>query len=148
MLRGLIVGLLLVSVSAVMHTTGIFLIAEYFIHIQKTLEREFSVIRYSNVLSAAFGLITLLHLAEMMVWAVFYRLSGLLSNSESAVYFSMGSYTTIGPSNLLLPEKWRLLGGLESVGGMLLFGLSTAFLFTIIRQLFESRLRAKFRPYP
>ena len=53
MLYGLIVGLILVSLCALVHSTGMILIAEYFISIQRTLEREFSVIHYSNLLSAA-----------------------------------------------------------------------------------------------
>jgi hypothetical protein len=42
----------------------------------------------------------------------------------------------------VLAQHWRMMGALESVDGMLLFGISTAFMFAVIQKywpLFESR---------
>jgi hypothetical protein len=39
--------------------------------------------------------------------------------------------STRGASGLTLQRHWQLMGGLEAVNGMLLFGLSTAWLFTV-----------------
>jgi len=143
MVRGFIVGLMLVSLSAMIHTTGLIGVAEYVIRFRERWGKRFTAINYSSLLSSVFGLITLLHLAEIFIWAALYRLTGLLGDSESAFYFSIGSYTTMGATNILLPQNWRLLGGLESMGGMLLFGLSTAFLFALMRLMFQSKLKAR-----
>ena len=43
--------------------------------------------------------------------------------------------TTRGASGLEVAEEWRLMGALEASDGMLLFGISTAFLFAVLRQL-------------
>ena len=44
---------------------------------------------------------------------------------------SIDSMSTRGASGLTLERHWQLMGALESVNGMLLFGVSTAWLFTV-----------------
>ncbi len=43
--------------------------------------------------------------------------------------------TTRGSPGMGLARQWRLIGALESVNGVLLFGISTAFLTAAINQL-------------
>ena len=57
--------------------------------------------------------------------------------SKSALYFSTTSFTTIGYGDVVLDRQWRLLGAIEGANGLLLFGWSTAFLFSV-----TGRLRA------
>jgi hypothetical protein len=88
----------------------------------------------------------LLHLAEAVVWALFFRLVGGLPDLESAAYFSLTSYTTVGYGDVVLPAPWRLLGPLEAAVGVLMLGWSTGILVAVIGmiygQLFSS-LRAR-----
>jgi hypothetical protein len=49
-------------------------------------------------------------------------------NFEEALYFSSVTYTTLGFGDVLLPGEWRLLAGAIAADGLLLFGLSAAFL--------------------
>jgi hypothetical protein len=39
--------------------------------------------------------------------------------------------TSYGHANLYLALGWELMGALEALNGWILFGLSTAFLFTV-----------------
>jgi hypothetical protein len=41
--------------------------------------------------------------------------------------------TTYGHATLFLEDRWALLGAIEALNGVLLFGLTTAFLFAIIQ---------------
>ena len=88
------------------------------------------------------GTLLLLHLAEAIVWALFLVWIGALPNLESATYFSLTSYTTVGYGDLVLPERWRLLGPIEAAVGVLMLGWSTGILVavigTIYRELFPS----------
>jgi hypothetical protein len=88
------------------------------------------------------GSLLLLHLAEAIVWALFFRLVGGLPDLESAVYFSLTSYTTVGYGDLVLPAPWRLLGPIEAAVGVLMLGWSTGILVIVIgvtyRELFPS----------
>jgi hypothetical protein len=85
--------------------------------------------------------VTGLHILEACIWAVFYCWHQLFPNAETALYFSLGSYTTIGYGDVVLPEKWRLLGTLEGITGVLLCGLSTAFIFAVVNALFKIRVQ-------
>jgi voltage-gated potassium channel len=88
------------------------------------------------------GSLLLLHLAEAIVWALFYVWIGGLPDLESATYFSLTSYTTVGYGDVVLPEGWRLLGPIEAAVGVLMLGWSTGILVaviaTIYRELFAS----------
>ena len=72
---------------------------------------------------------------EIVMWAWVYLRYALFDNWETALYFSASSYTTLGFGDVLLPEGWRLLAGATAANGLLLFGLSAAFLFDAAGQL-------------
>jgi hypothetical protein len=38
-----------------------------------------------------------------------------------------------------LPPQWKLLGPFEAVDGMLMFGVSTAFIFAVVNRLIHAR---------
>ena len=82
-----------------------------------------------------FAVIISLHLGQICAWAGFYTLWGALGDFESALYFSIASYTTIGYGDIVLPPKWRLLGGIEGVTGVLMFGWSTWAIFAVVQRL-------------
>lgn len=42
-------------------------------------------------------------------------------------------------SDIVLPPQWKLLGPFEAVSGMLMFGLTTAFIFAVIQRLIHAR---------
>jgi hypothetical protein len=78
------------------------------------------------------------HLAEISLWAFFLDISGAVADFYTAIYSSAGSYTTSG-SDIVLPPQWRLLGPFEAVDGMLMFGVSTAFIFAVVNRLIHAR---------
>lgn len=83
------------------------------------------------------------HLTQIAFWSVALLLCGAISDFEKAFYFSAQNYTALGYGDILLPDRWRLLGPLEAINGLLFFGLSTALLFAIISRLIADRLRAE-----
>jgi hypothetical protein len=68
---------------------------------------------------------------ECGIWAAGYLWLGALDSPLDALLFSIDSMSTRGASGLTLQRHWQLMGALEAVNGMLLFGLSTAWLFTV-----------------
>ncbi|HUO36617.1 MAG TPA: hypothetical protein VMU34_01630 [Mycobacterium sp.] len=41
--------------------------------------------------------------------------------------------TTFDIPGLALPSRWQMIGALEAVNGVLLFGISTAFIFAVMQ---------------
>jgi hypothetical protein len=70
---------------------------------------------------------------EAGIWAAAYRLLGALPDNRSAILYSLNAITSYGHTNLLLEDHWQLLGALEALNGWLLFGLTTAFLLSVVQ---------------
>lgn len=77
-------------------------------------------------------------LAQMTVgvwmWALAFLGLGVFQALEPAVYFSLVAFTTLGFGDILLPQEWRLLGGMAAANGLLNIGLVTALLVEALRQ--------------
>jgi hypothetical protein len=82
----------------------------------------------------------LLHFIEAGTWAAFFWMSRVLPGFEPAFYFSITSYTTVGYGDVLLPERWRLLGPIEAAVGILMFGWSTAIIVAVVTRIHRDRL--------
>jgi len=93
--------------------------------------------------------VIVLHGIVILLWASCYRWL-CLPSWESAFYFSSSSYATVGYGDVVLPSKWRQLGPLESMVGMLMSGVSIGLLFAAVTHLVdgESRSRLPLRSEP
>ena len=69
------------------------------------------------------------------VWAVTFLSLEVFHNMETSVYFALVAFTTLGFGDILLPQEWRLLGGLAAMNGLLNIGLVTAVLVETMRQI-------------
>ena len=79
-------------------------------------------------------LATVLHALEAGIWAWAYLRLGALSNGHTAMLYSLSAITTYGHAELYLAPHWRLMGALEALNGLLLFGLTTAFLYAHVQR--------------
>jgi len=138
MFTELILAGVIVAVCVMIHVSGLMMLAEQLAKRVRT-ERVNSLVTDIGSMIVVFGIIVLLHAAETAVWAVFSQTWQLFPNFETSLYFSLTTYTAIGFGDVVLPEKWRLLGGVEGISGLLLCGLSTAFLFLIISTFQQNR---------
>jgi hypothetical protein len=76
---------------------------------------------------------TFLLAVEAGAWAVAYRWLGALPDNKTALFYSLSAITTYGHSDVFLAPSWRLLGALEALNGIMLFGLTTAFMYGMIQ---------------
>ena len=56
--------------------------------------------------------------------------------------YSLSAMTSYGHADLFLAKHWQLMGAIEALNGMMLFGLSTAFLFAVLREHWPTRVAA------
>ena len=68
------------------------------------------------------------------LWATALFQLEIFVTFEAAVYFALVAFTTLGFGDILLPQEWRLLGGMAAANGLLLFGLLTAILVETLRE--------------
>jgi hypothetical protein len=67
------------------------------------------------------------HSLEVIVWSFAYSMVDAAPADANLVYFAFVNYTTLGYGDVVPVERWRLLGPMTAMNGVLLFGWSTAF---------------------
>ena len=80
-------------------------------------------------------LVTILHGIEGMVWALAYHALGAVPDRGAAMLYSISAMTSYGHAGVFLEAHWQMLGALEALNGMMMFGITTAFLFSIMQKL-------------
>jgi hypothetical protein len=112
-------------------------------------KRKVRVVRCAALVMQTTVAVILLHGIVILLWASCYRWL-CLPSWESAFYFSASSYATVGFGDVMLPAKWRQLGPLESMVGMLMSGVSIGLLFAAVTHLVDgaSRSRLPLQPKP
>ena len=69
------------------------------------------------------------------LWALSFWALGAFPDLETAVYFSVVCFTTLGFGDVLLPTEWRIMGGMTAANGLLNFGILSAILVEGLRDL-------------
>ena len=73
---------------------------------------------------------------EAVIWAASFMVVGAIETFESALYFSIVTFTTLGYGDITLNEDWRLLASLEAGIGIIIFGWSTAIVMALVQKFF------------
>ena len=83
-----------------------------------------------------------LHFAEILLWATAYMLVAAeeFESVEAAIYFSGVTFTTLGYGDITLSSNWRLLSGFEAIGGIVLIGWTTAFIYAVLQRMWEAHM--------
>ena len=128
----------LIMLSVVIHVVGLMLIFRGVVGTMSipAVRRHFFPM-FIVVVGMAALLATVLHAFEGGLWAISYRFLDALPDGRSAVLYSLSAITSYGHVNLYLRDQWQLMGALEALNGMLLFGLTTAFLFAMISEVWD-----------
>jgi hypothetical protein len=131
-LEQLVVALVLTSVTVVIHGLGMNWVRRHFRRSWSLTEARPGPGSHRLVMIGIVAIMIVTHTVEVLIWALFYAVRGLVPHWLSAVYFSIASYTTLGESGITLPVHWQGLGGFEAMAAMLMFGWSTAMLAAVL----------------
>ena len=132
-------GLSLIALTMATHATGIALLALGTVRLRLRLEtrNQLSLRHVLTVIICLIGVVGLLlaalHAIEAALWAAAYWWLDALNSPGEAILYSVDSISTRGASGFILERHWRMLGALEAMDGMLLFGISTAYVFTTMQ---------------
>ena len=131
-------GLSLVALTIAIHAAGVVGLALVIVRIRGGLENGRLGLRYVipiviGLVAAAGLLLAMLHGIEAAIWAAAYVWVGALDSPLDAILYSVDSMSTLGGSGLTLQGHWRMMGALEAANGVLLFGISTAYIFAMMQ---------------
>ena len=77
------------------------------------------------------------HAVEVVVWSLAYSMVDAAPADANLVYFAFVNYTTLGYGDVVPVERWRLLGPITAMNGVLMFGWSTAVIFEVLWKVLE-----------
>jgi hypothetical protein len=96
-----------------------------------------------SVMVATVSVLMAAHASEVLVWSLAYRITDAAPAGTDLIYFAFVNYTTLGYGDVTPVDRWRLLGPLTAMNGVLLFGWSTAVIFEVLRRTMASDSRAR-----
>jgi hypothetical protein len=77
---------------------------------------------------------------EVWVWALlflFHPLITTLPDLETAFYFSMVTFMTLGYGDVVLTGNWRTLASIQAANGVIVLGWTTALIFVFIQRVYN-----------
>jgi hypothetical protein len=133
-------GLSLITLTIAIHATGVMSIASVGLRIRVRIESQQQTSKVSGVFAIAIAdvaavalLLAALHGIEAALWAGAFWWLGAIDTLADAFFYSIDTIATRGASGLTIAQRWRMLGALEALDGMLVFGISTAFIFAVLQ---------------
>jgi voltage-gated potassium channel len=138
MIQQLIFALALTSVTVVLHAVGTVHVVIPATGVWKPVTAGPAAPRPVWTLIRLVSLLLVLHLIEMAVWAAAYAFANVLPDFETALYYSLKSYTTVGYGDVLPAASWRLLGPIEAAVGILMLGWSTSIIVAAVQRIYNA----------
>jgi hypothetical protein len=140
-------GLSLIVLTIALHTTAVVLMALALeARIRARVEQPTPGLRRAiptviGRIGAVALILAALHGLEGVLWALAYWRLGAFDSFTDASIYSLSTMTTSEVPGVTVPSRFQMISALEAVNGVLLFGISTAFLFAVIQVHWQSIAR-------
>jgi Ion channel len=73
------------------------------------------------------------HVAEIGVWALYFKIAGISIRGADGFEFAFENYTALGYGDVLPVDGRRIIGPIIALNGLLLIGWSVAVIFEVMR---------------
>lgn len=83
------------------------------------------------------------NLLQLTIWALVFMGLGEFDVLSEAIYHSAVNFATLGYGDIVMSEKHRLLGPLESINGVIMVGVSTAALMTALQNSLKNSIEGQ-----
>lgn len=132
----ILIGTLMIIITVVFHVTALVYLAGILTRLMPATQIAVNRFRSIMMLSMMVFYIVVVHTVEAFSWAVLYYALGEFAEMGQALYFSVVTATTLGYGDLTMSDRWQMLAAFEAMGGLILFGVTIAFLFEMLRPFF------------
>lgn len=130
-----LLGVVLLTLCIFIHVFGLILMSRIYFHEDVHRQRSRSILIATFSFAFAAMVIACLHTLQAVIWAFAYLYLKVMPDFHAAISFSIGAFTTYASSGYVIPADFVLLGETQAMNGVMAFGLSTAFLFTLALRL-------------
>lgn len=133
MVAQLLIGVALTMAGIAMAALGFWLAEVNFARHRIRLMRPPHRLSLLPVVSSTAGLVLVMLPAGVTPCATAFTWLRLLAHFETAFYFALVSYTTLGYGDGVPRDEWRLLGAMAAANGFINIGLLTTLLIEGLR---------------
>jgi hypothetical protein len=137
MLINLLLGCATVFISMGIQVTVVVYMVRYLLKIMSHEDRNPEGFGFDTyVISMVLLMLFFGHLVQIAIWAGLFMYLDEFTDFMTAFYHSAVNFASLGYGDIVMTEKWRLLGALEASNGVLMFGLSAGTLLAVMTNLF------------
>lgn len=136
-------GCLLVAITMAIHGTSMFAILRLVGSLKERFAPMESFAAGLGLVILASLMIVVVNILEVVVWTVFFFLTGALNNHHTAFYYAMLNFTTLQAG--YLPPHWRLLEPMLGMTGLLTVAWSTGILYMLAQDFQDTQLEKRRR---
>jgi hypothetical protein len=135
--ENLIIGFVTMAACLAIQCVIVCALLDVLIILEKRGLIRLTLIGVSSLLVAVMLIMLAGNVIQMTLWAWLFLVYGEFKEFASAFYHSVVNFATLGYGDIVMSEKRRLLGALEAANGVLMFALTTGFLYTILSGVLE-----------
>jgi hypothetical protein len=149
MLLNLLVGFPVMLLCLVLQAVFVARCLRYYVRFRRAQQGPESQLLDILLLSMVMLLMLLGNFVQMAIWAALFMLLGEFGEFATALYHSGVNFATLGYGDIVMAERWRLLGPLEAANGILMFGVSTSVMTAAVMDVIKhnmARLQKSERP--
>lgn len=143
LLKEILVGTAFLLVVLVYHGSAINKITMRF---ERLTDSNLAKKQYNRVFFhfyVAFNSLALTHMFEVLLWAIFIMLLGLMDDALTAIIFSGSCYTTVGFAPDSLPHGWKSLAFFIAFTGLFSLAWTTSAMINMTN-VYRQAWRAKY----
>ena len=141
MLTPLLIGSLVLIVNMLIQTAAMVAIIVYLLHLVDSGRLAPSIGADIRLMSVMLLALYAGHILQFATWGALFVYVGEFGEFDAAFYHSVVNFTSLGYGDIVMSEKWRLLGGLEAANGILMFGFTAGSLIAMMIRLFGRHKR-------
>lgn len=129
----LILGIVFALVTMAIQIAAVVFMLQYLISvIQDENPKRLGKRMNAYVISVVMLMMFTAHLIQVAIWALLFMQLGEFSDFMTAFYHSMVNFASLGYGDIVMSERWRLLGAIEASNGVLMFGLTAGAVLSVM----------------
>ena len=98
-----------------------------------------------GMICAAMVVLVLGNFVQIGIWAQLFVALGEFEHFATALYHSAVNFATLGYGDIVMSEERRILGPMQSINGVLMIGVSTAVLMSVLQDALKLTHQARQR---
>jgi hypothetical protein len=137
MIVSLLIGCIMITANLAIQILVVISMIRFFTRTAPAFGTQVSFFQDARVLFLSLLGLFAGNLFQVGTWALLFLQLGEFDIYKTAFYHSLVNFTSLGYGDIVMSEKWRMLGGLEAANGVLMFALTGGTVLSVMTRVFN-----------